>query len=225
MCYEFLKEKTVAQEPLSLGLIREVHRVLTSGTYDERRYIANDERPGEFKKHDYVTGIHEVGSSAADVADDLEALVEKMNAFENGDTMKAGAYFHARFEYIHPFADGNGRVGRTLLNYFLMTHDHPPLIVHDDDKTAYYAALLRYDEDEEIDALYGFLRGQTAKTWEKTLARTSGNDSAAGVRVARRDAFGVHDRGIFFRGFCIVDKNAKFRYCGSCYLFCTTESR
>ena len=72
------------------------------------------------------------------------------------------------------FADGNGRVGRTLLNYFLMTHDHLPLIVHDDDKTAYYAALLRYDEDEEIDALYGFLRGQTAKTWEKTLARTSG---------------------------------------------------
>ncbi len=54
-----------------------------------------------------------------------------------------------------------------------MTHDHPPLIVYDDDKAAYYAALLRYDEDEEIDELYCFLREQTIKTWEKTLKRNN----------------------------------------------------
>lgn len=60
LCYELLKEKIVKKEPLSLELIKEIHKVLTGGTYDERRYIANEERPGEFKKHDYVTCIHEV---------------------------------------------------------------------------------------------------------------------------------------------------------------------
>ena len=52
----FLQEKIVAKEPLSIELICAVHRALTEGTYDERRYIVNGERPGEFKKHDYVTG-------------------------------------------------------------------------------------------------------------------------------------------------------------------------
>jgi hypothetical protein len=52
MCYELLKAKIVKKEPLSVGLVKEIHRVLTEGTYDERRYIENEERPGEFKKHD-----------------------------------------------------------------------------------------------------------------------------------------------------------------------------
>ncbi len=46
LCYEALKFKNSDKEPLSLELIREVHRILTSGTYDERRYIVNGERPG-----------------------------------------------------------------------------------------------------------------------------------------------------------------------------------
>ncbi|MGE9963813.1 Fic family protein [Fusicatenibacter saccharivorans] len=49
---------------------------------------------------------------------------------------------HLRFEEIHPFAGGNGRVGRTLLNYYLMTHDYPPMILYSEDKRTYYMALL-----------------------------------------------------------------------------------
>ncbi|ADY55745.1 filamentation induced by cAMP protein Fic [Syntrophobotulus glycolicus DSM 8271] len=174
LCYEFLKEKIVNQEPLSIGQIREIHKILTSGTYDERRYIENEERPGEFKKHDYVTGVHEVGSAAEDVEQDLTELVAEMNSYDGGDTLKAAAYLHARFEYIHPFADGNGRVGRTLVNYFLMTHDHPPLIVYDEDKRLYYECLQKYDEAEELHSLYEFLRYETEKTWKKALSLTEG---------------------------------------------------
>lgn len=194
LCYEYLREKIVANEPLSLELISEIHRILTSGTYsvnslrefalraadifpllDERRYIKNKERPGEFKKHDYVTGIHEVGSASEDVERDLTELLDELNAYKGGDTLKAGAYLHAQFEYIHPFADGNGRVGRTLLNYFLMTHSHPPLVIYDEDKASYYKSLQNYDEDEKLDSLYDFLRQQTEKTWEKTMELANGN--------------------------------------------------
>jgi Fic family protein len=78
------------------------------------------------------------------------------------------------FEYIHPFADGNGRVGRTLLNYFLITRGHPPLIVCDEDKSGYYATLQAYDETEDLDSLYIFLKEQTVKTWAKALKLSEG---------------------------------------------------
>jgi hypothetical protein len=129
------------------------------------------ERPGAFKKHDYVTGREEVGSMPEDVPVDIAALLDELGNFSSGETLKAAAYFHARFEYIHPFADGNGRVGRTLLNYFLMTRGHPPVIIFDEDKADYYAALEAYDKTEDIIPMYDFLRFQTGRTWQKTLER------------------------------------------------------
>ena len=68
LCYEYLKEKIAAKAPMDLCLVREVHRMLIAGTYDERRYIERGERPGEFKRHDYVAGIHEVGAAPEDAA-------------------------------------------------------------------------------------------------------------------------------------------------------------
>ncbi len=174
LCYEYLKEKIIAREPVSPDLILEIHRILTSGTYDERRYLVNNERPGEFKKHDYVTGIHEVGSAAADVERDLTELLDEVNGNTGGDTLRVGTYLHVRFEDIHPFADGNGRVGRTLLNYHLMTRGHPPLIVYDEHKNLYYEALRAYDESETIDPLHKFFIHQTERTWENALRLEQG---------------------------------------------------
>lgn len=174
LCYEVLKEKIVKKEPLSIELVKEIHKVLTGGTYDERRYIVNKERPGEFKKHDYVTGVHEVGSATENVENDLTELIAEVNEYEVKVFLKAAAYLHARFEFIHPFADGNGRVGRTLMNYYLMTHNHPPLIVYDEDKQMYYECLQKYDEAEELNPLYEFLKYETEKTWKKALALADG---------------------------------------------------
>jgi Fic family protein len=173
LCYEFLKEKIVKKEPLSIELIKEIHKVLTGGTYDERRYIANEERPGQFKKHDYVTGVYEVGSAAEGVEKDMEELIAEVNEYNGPDFLKAAAYLHARFEDIHPFADGNGRVGRTLVNYYLMIHNHPPLIVYDEDKRLYYECLQKYDETEDLNSLYEFFKYETERTWKKALSRAN----------------------------------------------------
>jgi len=170
-CYEFLKSKLVDKAPITIALIKEIHAALTGGAYDERRYVEQGERPGEFKKHDYVVGLAEVGSLPEDVENDLTELLFELDGYKGKDMLTAAAYFHARFEYIHPFADGNGRVGRTLLNYFLMIHDHPPLIIHDEDKAAYYDALAVYDNSEDIGSMTAFLRQQVEQTWEKILER------------------------------------------------------
>ena len=55
-----------------------------------------------------------------------------------------------------------------------MTHDHPPLIIYDEDKRIYYACLQKYDEAEELNSLYEFLKYETEKTWKKALALAKG---------------------------------------------------
>lgn len=174
LCYEAIKGRLTAKEPLSLELIWEIHRILTSGTYDERRYLENGERPGEFKKHDYVTDINEVGSPPDRVEADLSELLAEVTDSGSTAPLKAGAYLHARFEYIYPFADGNGRVGRALLNYWLMLNNHSPLIVYEEDKQAYYDALQQYDEDEILVPLVEFFQMETAQTWKKALELSEG---------------------------------------------------
>lgn len=171
LCYDFLKPRILAREPITIELVKETHAILTAGTYDETRYIQQGERPGAFKKHDYVTGIEEVGSLPEDVEHDMQELLATLQELAGKDPLKTATYFHVRFEYIHPFADGNGRVGRTLLNYLLMTRDHPPLIVYDEDKRDYYAALEKYDRNEDYQPMYAFLKRETIRTWEKALAR------------------------------------------------------
>jgi len=178
LCTSFLKAKVLKREPISIDLIKEIHRIMTRGTYDDRRYIENAERPGEYKKHDYVTGYHEVGSPVEDVKQDMDALVTEINAYTGAEQLMAAAYLHARFEYIHPFADGNGRVGRLILNYYLMINNHPPVIIYDEDKREYYGTLQEYDETEELAPLYNFLKRQCEKTWTRALRMSEGNAPA-----------------------------------------------
>ena len=169
LCYEVLKDKIIKKEAISVELIQEIHMVLTNGTFDEYRYIKNAERPGEFKRYNYVTGLREVGSSAEDVESDLTELISEVNEYGGHNILKAASYLHAKFAFIHPFADENGRVGRSLLNYYLMINNHPPLIVYDEDKSLYYESLHIYDQDEELSALYEFFKYQVEKTWENQL--------------------------------------------------------
>lgn len=173
-CYEYLLDKIIKKEKISENLIKKVHELLTIGTYDERRYILNGERPGEYKKHDYVTGGEEVGASANEVAKEIANLLNEVNSVNTNDTediIKIATYFHNKFENIHAFVDGNGRVGRTLTNYILMINNMPPLIVYDEDKKYYYAALEKYDKEDDIKSMIEFFKYEMEKTWEKTLEK------------------------------------------------------
>ena len=164
-CFEFIVDQIVEKAPLTSEFILELHRQLMKGCYDETRY-QQGERPGTWKKHDYVTGDG-VGSTPEEVETDLKDLLTELVEAEGGDVLTIAAYLHLRFEEIHPFADGNGRVGRTLLNYYLKTHGYPPLVLYNEDKRTYYLALSVYDKTGEIDGFKEFLKEQMVKTWDK----------------------------------------------------------
>ena len=155
-----------------MELLKETHRILTAGTYDERRFLVNNERPGEFKKHDYVVGKDEIGAAPQDVEQEISELLEEVCAYSGKEILTLAAYFHCKFESIHPFADGNGRTGRTLMNYILMTHDYPPVVIYNDDKPVYVSCLNKFDTQGEIDAMVSFLRYEISKTWIKYFDRS-----------------------------------------------------
>lgn len=158
------------KESLTEAFVLELHRILTQGTYDAHRYEIG-ERPGAYKLHDFVTGIGEVGALPEDVEQEMAELLEELQDVPDRNVLTAAAYFHAKLENIHPFADGNGRVGRLLMNYILVLHDHPPVIIFAEDRREYYAALEQYDQHPELVPLTAFLTRQCEKTWERYLER------------------------------------------------------
>lgn len=164
IAYEYLRFPISEKTPLTPELIKKIHKLLTRGCYDDTRY-QNGERPGEYKIHDYITGDG-VDEPPSQVAGAVSALCDELVDF-TGNPLIAAAYLHLKFEQIHPFADGNGRVGRTIMNYFLMTHNHPPTIIYNEDKSTYYLALAVFDKTGEIDGFVQFLKEQTIKTWSR----------------------------------------------------------
>ena len=155
------------------AFVKRLQYELTKNTYDGHRYQGG-ERPGEFKKHDYVTGREEVGALPEDVPEELGEVLAEIQAIPQDKALTAAAYLHAKFENIHPFADGNGRTGRLLMNYLLLLLDHPPIVIHEEDRNSYYAALERWDTAQELMPLREFLRTQIVKTWQKQLDKESG---------------------------------------------------
>lgn len=176
-CYDFMVQQAAARSPVSDELIRRMHKLLTKSTYDEKRYVINGERPGQYKKHDYVTGRYETGTSFEYVSEEMTELVDELcyvQPTDPEDIITVAVYAHNVIEHIHPFADGNGRVGRTLANYLLLIHDLPPVIIFDEDRKLYYEALEVYDLEEDLNPMREIFRYEMVKTWEKTMQLRDG---------------------------------------------------
>lgn len=153
-----------SRRPVDESLVKYLQYTLAKGTYDPRR-VELGERPGEYKHHDYVTGKREVGAAPEDVAEEINELIAELQDLLRDRLLTAAAYFHVKFENIHPFADGNGRVGRLLMNYLLVLNDHPPIIIFEEDRFEYFDALEAWDSAQELEPMIAFLKKQAVKTW------------------------------------------------------------
>ena len=140
------------------------------GTYDEKRLLAG-ERPGTFKLGNYVGGPASVGIPAAEVPREVGLLADDVNTYlEEGERrLTIAAYLHAKLFDIHPFADGNGRTARLLMNGVLLAMGMPPIVIHAQNHAAYHAALDVFHLEGDLGPLRRFLRSETMLTWEGLL--------------------------------------------------------
>lgn len=128
--------------PLTGKLIKELHATLKAGTTDSRR--------SWFAVGDYKKMPNEVGGMETalpeEVADRMRNLLTEYNCCR-AKTLNDLIDFHVRFERIHPFQDGNGRVGRLILFKECLKYSIVPFIIEDDLKLFYYRGLKEWGHE------------------------------------------------------------------------------
>ena len=144
-CIDLIIDRT--EEKLSESFIKELHRILKSGTSDSRKdWFA----VGEYKLLPNEVGGHET-CLPEDVSKEMKALLKEYNA-KKQKSFDDILDFHHCFERIHPFQDGNGRVGRLIMFKECMANGHIPFIVTDELKWFYYRGLQQWPD------IKGYLR-------------------------------------------------------------------
>lgn len=141
-CIDLIIEQ--AERQLTESLIKELHLILKTGTSDSRKeWFA----VGEYKRLP-----NEVGGNATsdpeNVHRDIKALLKEYNSKKH-KTFEDILEFHQRFEAIHPFQDGNGRVGRLIMFKECLANGFVPFIITDDLKLFYYRGLQEWNHVRE----------------------------------------------------------------------------
>ena len=140
-CIDFIIEHS--KSALTEKMIKELHLMLKTGTSDARQdWFA----VGAYKKMP-----NEVGGMATalpeDVAAEMQALLAAYSA-KKAKTLEDILDFHVRFERIHPFQDGNGRVGRLIMFKECLKYNIVPFIIEDNLKMFYYRGLMEWGREK-----------------------------------------------------------------------------
>ena len=134
----------IADQNLTEDIIKKFHKILKEGTMDSRKEWFN---VGDYKKLANEAGNMKT-SSPKQTTKDMQKLMEWYNSLPKV-TIKEIIEFHARFEKIHPFQDGNGRVGRIIAFKECLKNNIIPFIILDKDKLYYYRGLKEYQNKTE----------------------------------------------------------------------------
>lgn len=152
-CFDYILD--TIDEPISEKLIKELHRKLKSGiiTDDDSAVV------GDYKK--YPNTVGEITTTLPEeVSGAVRALIEEFS-HRNAVDMYDVAEFHAEFEKIHPFYDGNGRIGRLLTLKMCLQNGIVPFIISDQMKLFYYAGLKEWQIGQKYTRLIDvFLESQ-----------------------------------------------------------------
>lgn len=150
------------REELSEELIKRFHYELKSGVFEDR---ANGYAIGAYKTRPNMVGMYKT-ILPKDVGTEMGKLLNWY--YEQEKNIKTLAEFHARYEAIHPFQDGNGRTGRLLLFRESLKYETlSPFIILDDDRNAYIEGLKEYRESKKVDKLVQLMEKEMKSYYEE----------------------------------------------------------
>lgn len=132
-----------ALKPLSESFIKKLHFMLKNGTSDSRKNWFN---VGEYKKLPNEVGGEET-CPPEKVKKEIKALLAAYNASEK-KSLEQILEFHKNFESIHPFQDGNGRVGRLIMFKECLANNVVPFIIDEEHKFYYYRGLKEWKKEK-----------------------------------------------------------------------------
>lgn len=146
---------------LTEELIKAFHYELKSGVFEDR---ANGYAIGDYKKRPNMIGMYKT-TLPSQVSDEMSQLLAWYN---NQDiSLEILAEFHARYESIHPFQDGNGRTGRMILFRECLYHGIAPFIIEDANHPEYLDALKSYHQGKDVTALTSLFQKEQEYYWNR----------------------------------------------------------
>ncbi len=140
----FNKMLDTLEESLSTNLIKQFHYELKSGVFEDR---ANGYAIGDYKKRPNMIGMYPTVRPEK-VDQEMSSLMDWYH--HQKVDISILAEFHARYESIHPFQDGNGRTGRLLLFRECLKKEIIPIVIEDANRNEYIDALKVYREEKDI---------------------------------------------------------------------------
>jgi Fic family protein len=175
---EYIKEK-VRQTELSESFVLLLHRMLISNIDD--KIAGRYRKQGEFVR---------VGQHIAPAPEQVASLMNRaLNQYVSDhesyvtDTI---ARLHLEFERVHPFCDGNGRIGRVLMNYQLMRQGFPAVIIRDKEKGIYYQSFREYDANRQVQRMEKIVAFALMESLHKRIAYLQGQEIVTLAEYAKK---------------------------------------
>lgn len=146
---------------LTEKIIKDFHYEFKIGVFEDR---ANNYAIGDYKKLPNMIDMYET-VLPSQVSDEMDKLLSWYN--DQKITLETLAKFHARYESIHPFQDGNGRTGRLILFRECLYHGIAPFIIEDSNRPEYLDALKMYRQSQDVSALIVLFQKEQEYYWNR----------------------------------------------------------
>ena len=162
----YIDTKAKEQE-LTLEVILLLHKMLMANIRDD---VA-----GRFRREgEWVRVASHIAPDPKEVVGRLEKMLAGYNASSHENIIKRIALLHLTFEYIHPFVDGNGRIGRVINNYLLIREGFVPVNIKFIDRKMYYDAFNEFDEKGASGIMQEIVGKALTNSYHKRLAYLEG---------------------------------------------------
>jgi len=162
LVFEYVK-KIAVEKPVTTEMILLLHKMLLTNIRD---IVA-----GRFRKDNEMVRVgNHIGIPPEFIEQRIHESLDEFNSDLTTPYIYKIARFHCEFESMHPFIDGNGRIGRVLNNYFLLRAGFPPIIIRNKEKQKYYAAIRSYDDSHTFDLMFRLFELSMLESLHKRLA-------------------------------------------------------
>lgn len=164
-----LIEKRSKEQELTLDVVLSLHQMLIANIRDD---IA-----GRFRNDDewVKVGTH-IAPDPREVIPRLERMLADWHATSHEPIVRRLARLHLTFEFVHPFVDGNGRIGRVINNYLLIREGYVPINIQFIDRQTYYDAFREFDRSGATKIMEQIVARALTNSYNKRLAYLEGRE-------------------------------------------------